>query len=83
MAALERSGSEDGEMLYKMSQAYAQLGDSPSSVRLFRRSVEQNFHPYTYFLRDPLLKPIRACMSVGFSSKARSNSLTASFVSSR
>ncbi len=59
MGSVERSGSDDGEMLYKMAQAYAQLGDKPSAFRLLRRSIELNFCPYTYFVHDPLLEPVR------------------------
>ena len=59
MRDVERSGSSDGEMLYKMAQAYAQLGDRASALRLFRRAVEMNFYPYSYFVRDPLLEPVR------------------------
>jgi len=60
MGRVEKPGSEDGEMVYKMAQAYAQLGDTKSSLRLLDRSIELNFHPYSYFLRDSLLEPIRA-----------------------
>lgn len=59
MRIVERSGSSDGEMLYKMAQAYAQLGDRRSALRLLRRAIELNFYPYSYFVRDPLLEPIR------------------------
>jgi tetratricopeptide (TPR) repeat protein len=59
MGSVERSGSDDGEMLYKMAQAYAQLGDEQSALRLLRRSIELNFYPYTYFVQDPLLEPAR------------------------
>ena len=59
MGSIERSGNDDGEMLYKMAQAYAQLGDKQSALRLFRRTIEANFYPYTYFARDPLLEPVR------------------------
>jgi|SRR5579863_406551 len=59
MGNIERSGNDDGEMLYKMVQAYAQLGDKRSSLRLLRRTIEANFYPYSYFGRDPLLEPVR------------------------
>lgn len=59
MRALERAGSDDGEMLYKMAQAYAQLGDRGSAVRLLREAIERNFYPYSYFVRDPMLEPLR------------------------
>ena len=56
---VERADSADGEMVYKMAQVYAQLGDKQSSLRLLRRSIELNFYPYSYFLHDPLLEPVR------------------------
>jgi tetratricopeptide (TPR) repeat protein len=46
-------------MLYKMAQAYAQLGDRESALRLLRKAIELNFCPYTYFARDPMLEPVR------------------------
>jgi DNA-binding winged helix-turn-helix (wHTH) protein/TolB-like protein/Flp pilus assembly protein TadD len=59
MRRVEKSASNDGEMQYKMAQAYAQLGDRESALRLLRRAIELNFYPYTYFVRDPLLEPLR------------------------
>jgi len=59
MGNIERAGGDDGEMSYKIAQAYAQLGDEQSSMRLLRRSIELNFYPYAYFARDPLLDPLR------------------------
>ncbi len=56
---IEASENHDGEMVYKMSQAYAQLGDKKSSLRLLHRSIDLNFFPYSYFVQDPLLEPIR------------------------
>jgi len=58
-SSIERSGGDDGEMLYKMAQSYAQLGDAHSSLRLLLRCIELNFYPYPYFVRDPLLEPVR------------------------
>jgi tetratricopeptide (TPR) repeat protein len=45
----------DGEMLYKMAQAYAAVGDSPSALRLLRRTIDRNFYCHACFLRDPLM----------------------------
>jgi DNA-binding winged helix-turn-helix (wHTH) protein/TolB-like protein/Tfp pilus assembly protein PilF len=45
----------DGEMLYKMAQAYASLGDTPSALRLLRQTIDHNFYCYACFLRDPLI----------------------------
>jgi len=50
----------DGEALYKLAQAYAELGDSVSAMRTFRHSVENGFFPYSYFVKDPLISRIRA-----------------------
>jgi hypothetical protein len=45
-------------MIYKIAQAYAQLGDKQSALRLLRRSIELNFYPYAYFASDPLMDPL-------------------------
>jgi DNA-binding winged helix-turn-helix (wHTH) protein/TolB-like protein/Flp pilus assembly protein TadD len=60
MRKVERADSADGEMVYKMAQVYAQLGDKQSSLRLLRKSVELNFYPYPYFVHDPLLESVRS-----------------------
>jgi tetratricopeptide (TPR) repeat protein len=59
MHRVERSTTADGEMVYKMAQAYAQLGDDQTSLHLLRNSIDLNFYPYTYFVSDPLLQPLR------------------------
>jgi DNA-binding winged helix-turn-helix (wHTH) protein/TolB-like protein/Flp pilus assembly protein TadD len=59
MKRVELAQTEDGEMVYKMAQAYAQLGDSASSMRLLRRAIDLNFYPYDYFFSDLLLNPVR------------------------
>lgn len=59
MRTVEKSAGSDGEMQYKMAQAYAQLGDRESALRLLRRSIDLNFYPYTYFVSDPMLDPVR------------------------
>lgn len=60
MRKIEKSETEDGEMVYKMAQVYAQLGDVGSSLRLLRRSIQLNFYPDSYFARDPLLLPLHS-----------------------
>lgn len=45
----------DGEMTYKIAQAYALLGNKPDALRLLHKSVEQNFFCYPYFTNDSLL----------------------------
>lgn len=59
LRVLEQSFQADGEMLYKMAQAYSVLGDKRSAVRLLRQSIEHNFYCYPYFVRDPLLETAR------------------------
>lgn len=49
----------DPEAAYKLAQAYAQLGDSPSALQIFRHSVENGFFPYAYFVNDPLMNYVR------------------------
>jgi serine/threonine protein kinase len=55
---LER-GVADGEGLYKVSQAYAVLGDGPSALRMFRRTIGGGFFCYPYFVSDPLIANLR------------------------
>lgn len=57
---IRQRGVGDPEATYKMSQAYAALGDKASALRTLRASIEAGFFAYPYFLRDPLLNPIRA-----------------------
>jgi len=45
-----QSGASDGELIYKLAQGYAELGDRPAALRLLRRSIEQGFFCYPYFL---------------------------------
>jgi tetratricopeptide (TPR) repeat protein len=54
-----RNGVTDAEGIYKVAQAYAQLGDLPSALSVLDKSVEGGFFPYPYIERDPLLEPIR------------------------
>jgi hypothetical protein len=49
----------DPEAAYKLAQAYAELGDSTSALRIFHHSVENGFFPYAYFVNDPLMNNIR------------------------
>jgi len=56
LGELERTSPvADGEMLYKMAQAYATLGDTPSAVRLLHAAMDHNFYCYACFVRDPLM----------------------------
>jgi DNA-binding winged helix-turn-helix (wHTH) protein/TolB-like protein/thioredoxin-like negative regulator of GroEL len=49
----------DPEAAYKLAQAYAELGDSTSALRIFRHCVENGFFPYAYFVNDPLMNNVR------------------------
>lgn len=49
----------DGEMLYKLAQAHALLGNKEHALRLLQKTVEQNFFCYPYFERDVLLDGVR------------------------
>lgn len=51
---IEARGVTDAEGIYKVSQAYAVLGDKQSALRLLRRSIEGGFFCYPYFVSDPL-----------------------------
>ena len=52
-------GVGDPEAVYKVAQAYAELGDRSSSLRMLRYSVENGFFPYPYFQSDRLLDALR------------------------
>jgi hypothetical protein len=58
-AKIEQRGVGDPEATYKIAQAYAALGKKASALRVLRRSIENGFFPYPYFLTDPLLDNIR------------------------
>jgi DNA-binding winged helix-turn-helix (wHTH) protein/TolB-like protein len=51
-------GVGDPEAAYKISQAYAVLGDESSALRMLRMSVESGFFSYPYLSKDPLLKDL-------------------------
>jgi TolB-like protein/Flp pilus assembly protein TadD len=56
---ITQQGVADGEAIYKLAQAYSELGDAASAIRIFRRSVEGGFFPDEYFARDPLMENAR------------------------
>ena len=56
---IEQNGVGDPEAMYKMTEAYAALGDKTSALRMFRSSIEAGFFSYPYFVRDPLLNDLR------------------------
>lgn len=56
---LVTSGVTDGEATYKIAQGYAQFGDAAAALRVLEKSIDGGFFCYSYFLRDPLLDPIR------------------------
>ena len=58
-ARVESQGVADAEMIYKLAQAYAVLGDHASALRELQRAIEGGFFCYPYFMRDPLLDGIR------------------------
>lgn len=51
----QKTPAVDGEMLYKLGQAYALLGDTPSSLRLLCEAINHRFYCHACFARDPLL----------------------------
>jgi tetratricopeptide (TPR) repeat protein len=52
-------GVTDPEGIYKVSQAYAVLGDKPAALRLFRQTIQGGFFCYPYLASDPLIAGIR------------------------
>ncbi len=58
-ARVNQQGVSDPEMLYKIAQAYAVLGDTPSALRALQQSIEGGFFCFPYFASDPLLNRLR------------------------
>lgn len=56
---IERQKVTDAEALYKVAQAYAELGDKAAALRLLRQSIDGGFFCYPYFASDPLLNNVR------------------------
>jgi tetratricopeptide (TPR) repeat protein len=52
-------GVGDPESVYKIAQAYAELGDKPAALRVLRSSVTGGFFSYPYLVTDPLLDRLR------------------------
>jgi DNA-binding winged helix-turn-helix (wHTH) protein/TolB-like protein/Tfp pilus assembly protein PilF len=59
LKSIEAQVHPDGEMQYKLAQAYAVGKDYEGAMRAFARSVRADFVCYDYFLRDPLLSELR------------------------
>ncbi len=57
---ITQRGVGDAEAIYKLAQAYAELGDKEGALRAFGYSVGKGFFPYPYFRRDPLMESVRA-----------------------
>lgn len=49
----------DGEIIYKIAQAYAELNKPKEALELFNLSIDKGFFCYPYFRHDPLLNNIR------------------------
>jgi tetratricopeptide (TPR) repeat protein len=56
---IEERGVSDPELIYKVAQAYAVLGDKASALHMLRHSIDGGFFCYPYFVRDPLLQSLR------------------------
>jgi DNA-binding winged helix-turn-helix (wHTH) protein/TolB-like protein/Flp pilus assembly protein TadD len=56
---IAKRGVGDPEAAYKVAQAFAVLGDSNSSLRVLRRSIDGGFFSYPYLVMDPFLAPLR------------------------
>jgi hypothetical protein len=55
----QKTPTVDGEMLYKLGQVYAVLGDKLSAYRYLREAIDHNFYCDTCLVRDPLLVSLR------------------------
>jgi len=58
-ARMKERGVKDPEMLYKIAQVYAVLGDTSSALSALQQSIEGGFFCYPYFVKDPLLDNLR------------------------
>jgi len=56
---LQKDPFGDGELSYKLAECYSVLGDKASALRLLKKSIDQGFFCYPYFISDPLLENIR------------------------
>jgi DNA-binding winged helix-turn-helix (wHTH) protein/TolB-like protein/Tfp pilus assembly protein PilF len=56
---IQERGVRDPEAIYKIAQAYAQLGDEASALRVLRYSIENGFFSFPYLATDPLLERLR------------------------
>jgi hypothetical protein len=54
-----QQGVSDPEMLYKMGQAYALLGDSESALRVLQQSIDGGFFCAPYLAKDPFWDALR------------------------
>ena len=55
---IEERGVSDPELIYKVAQAYAVLGDKVAALHMLRHSIGGGFFCYPYFVRDPLLQSL-------------------------
>ena len=58
--AIEARGVADAELLYKVTEVYAVLGEKASALHMLQHTVEGGFFCYPCFVSDPLLASIRS-----------------------
>jgi DNA-binding winged helix-turn-helix (wHTH) protein/TolB-like protein len=54
-----KGGYRDHHVAYSIAAAYAQLGDARKAVQWLRASADTGFPCETWYVRDPLLEPLR------------------------
>jgi serine/threonine-protein kinase len=59
-ARFNEQGVSDPEMLYKLAQGYAVLGDAKSALRVLQQSADGGFFCAPYLAKDPLMNSLRA-----------------------
>src|SRR5262249_26540195 len=57
--SIARNATGDGEIAYKIAQAYQALGDRASALNALDRAVSQGFFCYSYLASDPLLRGLQ------------------------
>ncbi len=57
--AIEKGPYMDHHVVYALGATWAQLGEPATSVRWLSQAVDTGFPCYPWFLKDPLLDPVR------------------------
>lgn len=59
-ARVDERGVMDPEGIFKLAQAFAAVEDRAAGVKELQAAIRGGFFPYPYFVRDPLLLPLKS-----------------------